>query len=96
MPEKMREHKANKTTKKLVLLKQRITVEATLTWKFFSFYKVRLVMYSIFLSYNTMGRYHRWIPWVDTMGQYYGWIPLTIPWVNSMCGYIPWVDEYHG
>ena len=29
---KKREHKANKTTKKLVLLKQRITVEATL-WR---------------------------------------------------------------
>ena len=33
MPEKKREHKANKTTKKLVLLKQRITVESTLWWK---------------------------------------------------------------
>ena len=34
MPEKKREHKENKTIKKLVLLKHRITVEATLWWKF--------------------------------------------------------------
>ena len=63
MLEKKREHKANKTTKKLVLLKPRITVEATLWWKNMSFYKVRLVIYSLFLRYNTTGVY---------LGQYHG------------------------
>ena len=36
---KKREHKANKTTKNFFLLKQRITLEATLWWTIYPFTK---------------------------------------------------------
>ena len=47
-----------------------------------SFYKVRLVIYSLFLSYNTMrdtiGGYHGSIPWVEAtynnMGKFHVWM----------------------
>ena len=87
MLEKKREHKANKTTKKLVLLKLRITVEATLWWKNMYFYKVRLFIYSLYLRCNTIGGYHGTIPWVDTT---YDTIDKSHVWMNTMGGYIPW------
>jgi len=53
MPEKKREHKENKTTKKLVLLKQRITVEATLWWKICLFTNWGLLFIAFFeLQYH--------------------------------------------
>ena len=52
-----------------------------------SFYKVRLVIYSIFLVT---------IQWVDTIGGYHGSILWVDTIYNTMGGYIPWVNEYHG
>ena len=53
MPEKKREHKENKTTKKLVLLKQRITVEATLWWTICPFTNWGLLFIAFFeLQYH--------------------------------------------
>ena len=66
MPEKKREHKENKTTKKLVLLKQRIIVEATLWRTICPFTKWGLLFIAFFEI-----QYHRWIPWANTMGRYH-------------------------
>lgn len=52
---------------------------ATTMWRMnMTFYKMRLVIYILFLSYDTMGRYNRWIPWVNSMGQYHGSMPFSI------------------
>ena len=53
-----------------------------------SFYKVRLVIYSLFLRHNTIGGYHGKIPWVDTT---YNTMGKSHVWMNTMGGYIPWV-----
>ena len=55
-----------------------------------SFYKVRLVIYILLLSYNTMGRYHRWIAWVDTTYNTMGKFDV---WMNTMGRFHL---QYHG
>ena len=67
MPEEKREHKENKTTKKLVLLKQRITIEATLWWTISPFTNSGL----LFIAFFEL-QYHVCIPYVDTMGKNHG------------------------
>ena len=48
-----------------ILLKERITIEATLWWKMCPFTRLNLLLIAFF-SYNTIGKFHGW---VNTMGE---------------------------